>query len=85
MNAVRFKVVLEDGHLIRAPEGVSLPQGEVEVAVRPIVEQTTEGDPLAPTREWLLNLATEAERTAPSLPSDMAENHDHYAHGKPCP
>ena len=33
------------------------------------------------TRDWLLALAAEAEHAAPNLPCDLAEHHDHYAHG----
>ncbi len=40
-------------------------------------------DPLGPTRDWLLAMAREAEDLAPDLPSDLAEHHDHYAHGTP--
>jgi len=35
------------------------------------------------TNDWLLALAREAEEAAPNLPVDLAEQHDHYAHGKP--
>ena len=48
-------------------------------------ETSTEEDPFASLREMLLGFAAEAERIAPPLPSDMAMNHDHYAHGKPLP
>jgi hypothetical protein len=40
-------------------------------------------DHLARTRAFLLAASREAEANAPPLPLDMAENHDHYAHGKP--
>jgi hypothetical protein len=42
-------------------------------------------DPMASTRAWLLATAREAEADpdAHSLPADLAEQHDHYAHGKP--
>jgi hypothetical protein len=40
-------------------------------------------DPVAGTRALLLAWARRAEEIAPPLPSDLAENHDHYAHGKP--
>jgi hypothetical protein len=40
---------------------------------------------MASTRAWLLATAREAEADpdAHSLPADLAEQHDHYAHGKP--
>ncbi len=33
--------------------------------------------------EYMLKIAEEAKQLNPDLPSDMAENHDHYAHGAP--
>jgi hypothetical protein len=42
-------------------------------------------DSLASTRDWLLAMAREAETLAPALPEDLAEHHDHYAHGAPRP
>jgi hypothetical protein len=48
-------------------------------------EDSGEDDPMAATRAWMLAIAEEAWADAPDLPSDMAENHDHYAHGKPKP
>lgn len=56
----------------------------VEAIERP--ETPTSGpdaDPSAGTRAMLLAWARKAEAIAPHLPSDLAENHDHYAHGKP--
>lgn len=43
------------------------------------------GDSLESTRAWLLTAAHEAEANSPIMPSDLAENHDHYAHGRPKP
>jgi len=64
-----------------------LPEG-TKVRVEPVdrLETLTSGsdsDPIAGTRALLLAWARKAEETAPPLPSDLAENHDHYAHGKP--
>lgn len=84
MEAIRFHTVVDQEQVIRPPAGVALPQGAIEVTIRPIEPPTTpETDMLASTRHWLLALAAEAEQAAPDLPSDMAEYHDHYAHGKP--
>jgi hypothetical protein len=33
--------------------------------------------------DWLLAVGKQAERLDTNLPSDLAENHDFYAHGKP--
>jgi hypothetical protein len=56
---------------------------EVERAspLRPLVPE----DPMASTRAWLLATARDAEKDpeARLLPADLAEQHDHYAHGKP--
>ncbi|MCI0683174.1 MAG: hypothetical protein L0Y71_13820 [Gemmataceae bacterium] len=86
METIEFNAVVDQDQVIRPPVGVRLPRGEVEVRVRPrppAPASSTEA--LAPTRDWLLALATDAEQAAPDLPRDMAENHDHYAHGKPRP
>jgi hypothetical protein len=67
--------------------GVPLPDG-TKVRVEPIErpEMLTSGpdaDSIAGTRAMLLAWARKAEETTPPLPLDLAENHDHYAHGKP--
>ncbi len=86
MKAVKFLATIGEDQVIRPPAGISIPGGEVEVTVRvKSAEPQREDDDLAETREWLLGLAREAEAIEGTLPSDMAENHDHYAHGKPLP
>lgn len=65
----------------------SLPEG-TKVRVQPVVpiETPTSGsdhDAIVGTRAMLLAWARKAEETGPPLQSDLAENHDHYAHGKP--
>jgi hypothetical protein len=78
--------VIDEERVIRAPNGINLPKGSVEVTVRTMnSEGTTNVDPGAATRDWLLAFAEEAEQAAPNLPPDLAEHHDHYAHGKPLP
>ena len=57
-----------------------------EVRVEPIaptLPPNPVADPMATTRAWLLEVVAEIGATAPCLPSDMAEHHDFYAHGKP--
>lgn len=84
MDAIQFQAVVDQEQVIRPPGGVILPQGEIEVTVRSKPASVTESaDPLADTRQWLLSLAAEAEAAAPDLPTDLAANHDFYAHGKP--
>jgi hypothetical protein len=65
--------------------GCPLPPDGTRVRVEIAASSTTdlEADPLARTRAFLLAAARDAEANAPPLPSDLAENHDHYAHGKP--
>jgi len=84
MEPIQFNAVVDQEQVIRPPGGVVLPQGEIEVTVRPrTAPSTASDDPLASTREWLLAFAAQAEREGPDLPADMALNHDFYAHGKP--
>jgi hypothetical protein len=88
MEEIRFHVVVDSDGIIRPPAGIDLPVGELEVTVRPRrqpAEAEAVPDPLAATRSWLLGLAADAEAHAPPLPEDLAEHHDHYAHGKPRP
>jgi hypothetical protein len=86
MKTIQFNAVIDQEQVIRPPSGVKLPEGEIEVTVRPRQPVPPVGaDPLASTRDWLLALAADAEQAAPELPTDMAEHHDHYAHGKPLP
>ena len=60
------------GGVVVLEPGVELPEGsEVRVEVLPL-DQTTLG-------ERLLKFAGRAQ----GLPSDMADNHDHYLHGQP--
>jgi len=83
MDALQFTTVVGSDGLIHPPEGVFLPEGELEVSVRVKAKAATSPESLARTRAWLLAFADEAEAAKPDLPSDMAENHDHYAHGAP--
>ncbi len=67
--------------------GAPLPEG-MKVRVEPIERAETltsesDSEPIAGTRAMLLAWARKAEEIAPRFPSDLAENHDHYAHGKP--
>lgn len=85
MNTIQFHAVVGQEQVIRPPDGVTLPQGEIEVTVRPRPMTESTSNSLSRTRDWLLGLAAEAEQERPHLPSDLAEQHDHYAHGKPLP
>ncbi len=86
MKSIEFHAIVDQDQVIRPPEGVLLPRGEVEVTVRSRQpEPAPSTDSLAPTRAWLLRLSAEAERAAPDLPSELAEHHDHYPQAKPRP
>jgi hypothetical protein len=85
METIQFNTVVQQDQVIRPPSGIILPLGEIEVTVRARIAPVGGDDALAPTRAWLLNLATEAEQVTLDLPSDLAEHHDYYAHGKPRP
>ncbi len=85
MDTIHFQTVVDAEQVIRPPAGVKLPVGLLEVTVRAAGADEGTADPLAPTRDWLLALAAEAERAGPDLPADLAEHHDYYAHGKPRP
>lgn len=78
---VRDGVVIFDDGPPSPPTGTRVriePVGPSETAVADAREELFAG-----TRELLLSWARRAEEIAPALPADLAENHDHYAHGKP--
>lgn len=85
MNSIRFEAVIGQDRVIHVPSDVDVPQGTVEVTVRKNVEpeKSKNTEPLGNSRAWLLKIIREIEREAPSLPCDLAERHDFYAHGKP--
>jgi hypothetical protein len=93
MDVIRFQAEVGRDQVIRPPEGVSLPSGRFEVTVTPCAD--AEDRPKAskltfPNRadyatvwDWLQAVGIHAEQLDTSLPTDMAQNHDYYAHGKP--
>ena len=84
MDTIRFQTTVGDDHVIRAPEGVTIPSGTVEVTVSPCAAEKDVGiTEEATPREKLLAWATKMESLKPGLPPDLAANHDFYAHGKP--
>jgi hypothetical protein len=83
MESITFETVVGEDQVIRPPSGLVLPPGAFEVTIKPLTQNGD--DPLASTRAWLVHLARESERISPHLPSDLAANHDYYAHGKPRP
>ncbi len=83
MSPIHFQTVIGPEQVIRPPEGMILPEGPIDVIVKTLPNDDIEaGNRPQTNREWLLGLAAESERTAPLLPADLAERHDHYAHGK---
>jgi hypothetical protein len=84
MDTIRFETTVGEDHVIRPPEGVTIPPGRVEVTVSPcavpVEPETPDG---ATLREKLLAWAALMEKLQPDLPTDLAANHDFYAHGKP--
>jgi hypothetical protein len=68
-------------------EGVRLAE-RTHVRVEPIGETsavTSEGDAVDGAHRLLLAWGRRAEADAPQFPSDLAAEHDYYAHGKPRP
>jgi len=82
LKTIQSHAVIDQDQVIRPPDGVVLPHGEVEVSVRETAHKPSE-DPLASMRAWLLDLSADAVQAAPDLPEELAQQHDHYAHGKP--
>ena len=94
MDVIRFVATVSENQVIQPLGNVRLPEGMVDVtvvvrpilsAVLPAADAPEPADSVASLGAMLLELAAEAERIAPPLPTDMAMNHDHDAHGKPLP
>jgi hypothetical protein len=91
MDEIRFQTELGDDQTIRIPDTAAIPPGVVEVTVRKSSEASVSPptDPLVSPKnfssvwEWLYAVGRQAETWDVDLPSDMAENHDYYAHGTP--
>ena len=66
-----------DGHVITPDERVEIP---TNIPLRVIIEPAVQNP--SRTVDWqnLLDLAKECQIEGPE---DLAERHDHYAHGKP--
>ncbi len=88
MSFYQFRATVSEDQVIRLPEGVTIPPGEYAIIVSTPIQlperDLSDPDPMAQTRKMLLEIAAEAEALGfDDLPTDMAENHDHYAHGAP--
>lgn len=93
MDAIHFQAEVGSDNTIRAPKGISLPPGPADVTVTSMTtgdQVPARGELPFPKREdysttweWLYAVGRHAETLDTNLPSDMAENHDFYAHGKP--
>jgi hypothetical protein len=81
---IQFETTIGDDQVIHIPAGVMLPSGPIRVTVSPCAPtEPPSPEAIARTKAYLLALAKEAEEQNPDLPSDLAANHDFYAHGKP--
>jgi len=82
MNTIRFTTTLGSGDsVIPIPPGLTAPMGRVEIT---IVPQQTEEEIIREQQRMLDELGRYADELGISgLPSDLAENHDHYIHGTP--
>ena len=82
MDAIHFDTVVGDDQVIRLPEGICVPPGPARITVVPCAPEPVPSD-VRNLSQWLLAMAAEAEQANVDLPSDLATNHDFYAHGKP--
>ena len=76
-SATNFESVVTNGQVV-VDVGPALPDGTaVQVTVKAAEESATPA--VQPTMKWLLRLAGSVH----DMPSDFAEQHDHYIHGTP--
>ena len=81
MHQIRFTAMVNEDRTISIPDDVQLQPGSVEVVITP---ELTEEEMEAANRAFITRLANAAkELNISGLPSDLAENHDHYVHGLP--
>lgn len=86
MDAIRFHTTIGSDGLIRPPSDVQLVPGEVDVVVVPteVPRQPVETTQPTTAKELFSELLKMAEKVDWSgVPTDLAENHDHFAHGAP--
>jgi hypothetical protein len=91
MDEIRFQTELGDDQTIRIPDLSTIPPGAVDVTIRKSpgsagsapLEPLVSPENYSSVGEWLYAVGRQAETWDVDLPSDMAENHDYYAHGKP--
>jgi hypothetical protein len=88
MSFYQFRANVGEDQVIRLPDGVKIPPGDYAIIVSTPIQlperDLSDPDPMAQTRKMLLDIAAEAEALGlDDLPSDMAENHDYYAHAAP--
>jgi hypothetical protein len=72
-----YRGIVRNGVVVLG-QGAHLPEG-TEVRLEPI----TPSEGVAPNGPTLAEQYADIIGTVPELPSDMAENHDHYLHGAP--
>lgn len=82
-EVIEFDTQIGEDGVIRVPEGLAIPQGPVEVVLTFRKPTTTTPSINGSAFAYMIEIAEEARRLNPDLPPDMAENHDHYAHGAP--
>ncbi|HZL87137.1 MAG TPA: hypothetical protein VFB96_02065 [Pirellulaceae bacterium] len=84
MDAIRFHTTIGSDGIIRPPSDVQLAPGEVEVVVVPKPVAPPVSEPLRSTKDLIdALLLASAQVDWSGVPTDLAENHDHYAHGAP--
>jgi hypothetical protein len=81
MSTISFTARLGEDGVIRVPAALKAVPGPVKVTVTPMTDEEV----AAATKQMIREMAAFAETHAADadLPSDLAENHDHYLHGLP--
>lgn len=77
LEIVEFVTQVGEDGVIRVPEGMKSPQGQIEVQIKAFSPEDRID------LDWLVCLAEQAEVDDADLPADLALNHDHYICGTP--
>jgi hypothetical protein len=88
MHEVHFHTTIGEDLIIHVPPGAALVPGDAEVIVRQkttlsVASDQAPGKPREHLSVRLARLAEELGIDPSAFPPDLAENHDHYAHGAP--
>jgi len=83
VESIQFQTTIGEDGIIRLPPGVSVPPGEADVTVIPHRDTPSGSDSAGALINRLATAAANLRIPLDDLPTDLAQQHDHYLHGLP--